>query len=101
MTSSSLTRGNAVIVTGAARGIGRAIALRLAQDGYEIAVNDVALNLAALETLAEEIRSKGRKAIVITGDVSQEDVVQSLVDKTVAELGELYIVRRLKPWSRD
>jgi NAD(P)-dependent dehydrogenase (short-subunit alcohol dehydrogenase family) len=83
----------AAIVTGAAQGIGRAIALRLAQDGYDVAVNDLSHSSAALETLVEEIRAKGRKAIVIHGDISKEEVVQTLVDQTVADLGELYIVR--------
>ena len=87
----------AAIISGAAQGIGRAIALRLAQDGYDIAVNDIPLSSAALETLTEEIRSKGRKAIVVTGDISQEQVVQLLVDKTVEELGELRVVRMPRP----
>ena len=87
----------AAIISGAAQGIGRAIALRLAQDGYDIAVNDISLSSAALETLTEEIRSKGRKAIVVTGDISQEQVVQLLVDKTVEELGELRVVRMPRP----
>jgi NAD(P)-dependent dehydrogenase (short-subunit alcohol dehydrogenase family) len=62
----------AAIVTGAAQGIGRAIALRLAQDGYDMALNDLSRSSAALETLAEEIRAKGRKAIVVHGDISKE-----------------------------
>lgn len=93
MSSPSAPRGTAAIVTGAAQGIGRAIALRLAQDGYNVAVNDLESNAAALESLAAEIKSHGRKAIVITGNVSQEQAVQALVDQTVADLGELYIVR--------
>ena len=96
MTSPTPRKG-AAIITGAARGIGRAIALRLAQDGYNIAVNDITQNSAELESLTEEIRSKGRKAIAVPGDISKEDVVQQLVDKTVEELGGLYVVCTLKP----
>jgi len=80
------------VVTGAGQGLGRAIALRLAQDGFDIALNDLASNLPALESVGEEIRGKGRKAITVTGDVGQEDAVQNLVDRTVAELGELYVM---------
>jgi NAD(P)-dependent dehydrogenase (short-subunit alcohol dehydrogenase family) len=91
--SSSIPTQRAAIVTGAAQGIGRAIALRLAQDGYDMALNDLSRSSAALETLAEEIKAKGRKAIVVHEDISKEEVVQALVDQTVADLGELYIVR--------
>jgi len=42
--------------------------------------------------VAEEIRAKGRKAIAIVGDVSQEQDVQTLVDRTVADLGALYVM---------
>lgn len=97
LTMASTASKGAAIISGAAQGIGRAIALRLAQDGYDIAVNDIPLSSAALETLTEEIRSKGRKAIVVTGDISQEQVVQLLVDKTVEELGELRVVRMPRP----
>jgi meso-butanediol dehydrogenase/(S,S)-butanediol dehydrogenase/diacetyl reductase len=85
----------AAIVTGSGQGLGRAIALRLAQDGYDIALNDLASNVTALESLAEEIKAKGRKAITVIGDVGQEVAVQTLVDRTVAELGELYVVGSL------
>lgn len=46
-------------VSGAARGIGRAIALRLARDGFNVAVNDLKSNLPALEATADEIRAIG------------------------------------------
>ncbi|KAF8510523.1 acetoin reductase family protein [Hysterangium stoloniferum] len=82
----------AAIVTGSARGIGRAVALQLADDGYDIALNDLASNFSALEAVADEIRAKGRKAIAIVADVSQEQDVQTLVDRTVADLGDLYVM---------
>ena len=47
-------------VSGAARGIGKAIALRLARDGFNVGVNDVKNNLPALEETAKEIKSLGR-----------------------------------------
>ncbi|CAE6501632.1 unnamed protein product [Rhizoctonia solani] len=80
------------IVTGSAQGIGRAIALRLASDGNDVAVNDINLKQNELEKLVEEIKRLGRKAISIPGDVSKEQEVQNMVTKTVDELGSLDIV---------
>lgn len=80
-------------VTGAAQGIGRAIALRLADDGLDVAVNDIESKTKALNSVADEIRSKGRKAIAIVADCTQESEVQRLVDETVKELGHLDVVR--------
>ncbi|KAL6407991.1 hypothetical protein AUP68_09034 [Ilyonectria robusta] len=80
------------IVTGASQGIGRAIALRLAEDGFDLAVNDLPSQQQKLDELDHEIRARGRKAIVITGDVSDETDVQRLVDDTVSALGELNVM---------
>ncbi|CAE6487686.1 unnamed protein product [Rhizoctonia solani] len=80
------------IVTGAAQGIGRAIALKLASDGNDVAVNDINTKQHELEQLVEEIKKIGRKAIAITGDVSKEPEVQGMVAKTVDVLGSLDIM---------
>ncbi|CAE6420193.1 unnamed protein product [Rhizoctonia solani] len=80
------------IVTGAAQGIGRAIALRLASDGNDVAVNDIDTKQNELEQLIEEIKLLGRKAISIPGDVSKEKEVQAMVTKTVNALGSLDIM---------
>lgn len=80
------------IVTGSAQGIGRAIALRLADDGFDVAVNDVASKKDLLEELSKEIEEKGRKAIVAAADVSVESEVQAMVELTVKELGGLDVV---------
>ncbi|KAF8877169.1 NAD(P)-binding protein [Infundibulicybe gibba] len=77
------------VVTGAARGMGRAIALRLATDGFDVAVNDLPSGKEGLETLAAEITQKGRKAMVMTGDVSKEKDVKALVENAVETLGDL------------
>ncbi|ESK84365.1 acetoin reductase [Moniliophthora roreri MCA 2997] len=81
-----------VIITGSAQGIGRAIALRLASDGYDIAVNDIAPQKEHLESLKSEIESKRRKSIVVIADVSKEEEVQKMVDTTVKELGGLDVM---------
>ncbi|CAE6474789.1 unnamed protein product [Rhizoctonia solani] len=80
------------IVTGAAQGIGRAIALRLASDGVDVAVNDINIKQNELEQLAKEIKGVGRKAIIITGDVTKEIETQEMVAKTVEALGNLDIM---------
>jgi NAD(P)-dependent dehydrogenase (short-subunit alcohol dehydrogenase family) len=58
------------LVTGAANGIGKGIALRLAADGFDVPVNDVESNLAELEALARELRSVGRRTAAVVADVS-------------------------------
>jgi 3-oxoacyl-[acyl-carrier protein] reductase len=65
------------IVTGAGSGIGRAVALRLAGDGYKVTVNDI--RLEAAEAVVGEIRSLGGEAVAVGGDVSLEDDVASIL----------------------
>lgn len=81
------------IVTGAAQGIGRAIALRLAEDGLDVALNDIVSNHALLENVAAEVRAKGRQALIVVADCSVEQDVQTMVDETVKQLGSLDVVR--------
>lgn len=83
---------NTAIITGAAQGIGRAIAVRLAEDGFDVTVNDVAEQAEKLNGVVATIRAKGRKALAVLGDVSVEDDVKQLVEKTVEELGGLDVM---------
>lgn len=80
------------LVTGAARGIGRAISHRLANDGYDVAVNDLESNLSALQSLTEEIQAKGRRSISVVGNVAVEQQVKDMVSKVVSELGSLDVM---------
>ena len=80
------------IVTGAAQGIGYSIAHRLADDGLDVVVNDLPAKKEKLEEVAKELEAKGRRAVAITGDVSVEEDVKALVEKTVETLGELNCV---------
>lgn len=73
------------LVTGAGQGIGRAIALRLANDGADIAITD--LNKEKMNAVAEEVRSIGRKATVFKADVSDRKKVYAAIDHAEDELG--------------
>ncbi|KZP28719.1 NAD-binding protein [Athelia psychrophila] len=80
------------LVTGSAQGIGRAVSLRLADDGFDVAVNDIPAKQPALDTLVEEIKAKGRKAFAVPADVSQEDQVRGMVESAVKNLGGLDVM---------
>ncbi|OQE45106.1 hypothetical protein PENCOP_c002G05176 [Penicillium coprophilum] len=82
----------AAIVTGASQGIGRAISLRLADDGFDVAVNDIAARHSELQSLKAEIESKGRSSVAVVGDVSIEEDVNQLVEVTVEALGHLAVM---------
>ncbi len=77
--------GKVALVTGAGQGIGRGIALRLAQDGADIAIVD--LNLQKMDAVADEVRATGRKATTFRADVSRRDDVYAAVDHAEKELG--------------
>ncbi|KAI9451788.1 NAD-binding protein [Russula earlei] len=79
------------LVTGAARGIGRAIAIRLAEDGFDVAVNDLP-GTPELDEVIKAIESKGRRAVAAPGDVSEESVVTDMIQRTVSTLGSLDVM---------
>jgi 3-oxoacyl-[acyl-carrier protein] reductase len=92
MTTPSLPlAGKRALVTGGARGIGAAIALKLAQDGADVAVT-YEKSADKAEALAAEIRALGRKAVAIQADAADLDASVAAVDKTVADLGGLDIL---------
>jgi NAD(P)-dependent dehydrogenase (short-subunit alcohol dehydrogenase family) len=77
-----------VLITGAAKRLGRAIALKLAGAGYDIAVHYRA-SKAEAETLAGEVKALGRRAALIEGDLAEEAQVETFVARAVAALGPL------------
>lgn len=83
-------QGKTAIVTGAASGMGRSIALLYAAEGAQVAVSDI--NLEAAERVVEEIKSAGGEAFAIRTNVASESDIQQLVDQTVERYGTLDIL---------
>ncbi|KAM5541266.1 hypothetical protein V8D89_005195 [Ganoderma adspersum] len=91
MSAPNPTAKRVAIITGAAEGIGRSIALRLAKDGLDLGLFDLPRAKDRLEDLAEQVRKEhGTRVVTVCGDVSREDDVKGLVDAVVRELGGLY-----------
>jgi hypothetical protein len=89
------THPRVALITGAARGIGRGIALRLASDGFDVALNDLPSSAGELADTAEEIKKVGRRAFCVLADVSDEGQVSRMVRAVVAELGSIDVVRNV------
>jgi len=87
------------LVTGSAQGIGRAVAIRLARDGFDVALNDLPAKSAVLEDLAAELQRGGEtegpyhpRTCIVAGDVSKEDEVKRMIDTAVDMFGSLDVM---------
>jgi 2-hydroxycyclohexanecarboxyl-CoA dehydrogenase len=98
--ASQITRleGKVAIVTGAAQGIGRAIAMRIAAEGAAVAVADIQADKA--ESTAAEIRAAGGKAIAVKLDVSRLDDAIAAADRVERELGPIDILVNNAGWDK-
>src|SRR5207244_9795707 len=83
-------KGKVAIVTGAAQGIGRAIAEALARDGADVAVVD--LDVTRAQETAQAVSSQGRRALVIKANVAEWADVAAMADRVLAELGRIDIL---------
>jgi glucose 1-dehydrogenase/3-oxoacyl-[acyl-carrier protein] reductase len=84
--------GKVALVTGAARGIGRGIAEVFAEEGADVAVNDIEITPEGAESVVSWIRSKGRRSIAVKADVSDRAAVEAMFEKVWEELGPIDIL---------
>ncbi|MBK8374790.1 MAG: SDR family oxidoreductase [Sphingomonadales bacterium] len=94
-----LCDGRTVIITGAARGLGRAYALAFGAEGANVVVNDIGTSLAgegrdtsAADDVVAEIKAAGGKALANYEDITDWDAAKRIVDAAVAEFGDLHVV---------
>jgi NAD(P)-dependent dehydrogenase (short-subunit alcohol dehydrogenase family) len=91
--------GRTVIITGAARGLGRAYALAFAAEGSNVVVNDIGTSLvgegrdtSAADAVVTEIKAAGGRALANYEDITDWDAAKRIVDAAVAEFGDLHVV---------
>lgn len=87
------------IVTGSGQGIGREIALTLAEHGASVVINDI--NATSANEVAAEIVARNGKSIVLTADITVQEQVASLVDQTISSLGQIDILVNNAGITRD
>ncbi|PZH44417.1 3-oxoacyl-[acyl-carrier-protein] reductase [Staphylococcus aureus] len=88
------------LVTGASRGIGRSIALQLAEEGYNVAVNYAGSKEKA-EAVVEEIKAKGVDSFAIQANVADADEVKAMIKEVVSQLGSLDVLVNNAGITRD
>jgi NAD(P)-dependent dehydrogenase (short-subunit alcohol dehydrogenase family) len=81
------------LVTGASRGIGRAIACRLSKDGFTVVINDLPSQKSQLEEVQAHITQRGGKALIFLADVTLENEVIQMIESVVEQTGGLDVVR--------
>ena len=92
--------GKVALVTGSGRGIGKAIALKLAENGATLVINDVGDSAPAEQTVAE-IKNLNRQAIVVMADVSSSAYVTKMVETAIATYGKVDILVNNAGVARD
>lgn len=85
-------QGRIAIVTGSSRGIGRAIALGLGRDGFDLVITDVPAQAAELQTVAAAVTAMGRRCAAEFADVSDAAQVQALIDAVIAKFGVIDVL---------
>ena len=98
--SEKFLAGKVALVTGASRGIGRAIALKLAADGAKVAIN-FAGNVAKAEEVKAEIETLGSEAILVQGSVADFETVAEIVKKVTETFGKIDILVNNAGITRD
>ena len=85
-----MLKGKTAIITGSGRGIGRAIALAMAEQGANIVVNDV--NMESAGEVVAEIEAMGRQAIAVKADVTSEEQIKEMIETCINRFGKLDIL---------
>ena len=85
-----LLKDKVAIITGGGRGIGRALALRYAEEGARLFLPDISLERA--EGVADEIRAKGGEAVAIETDISDENATKKMAEKVIQQYGKVDIL---------
>lgn len=88
------------LVTGASRGIGRSIAIQLAEEGYKVAVN-YAGNKEKADAVVEEIKAKGVEAFAIQANVANGDEVKAMIKEVVSQFGSVDVLVNNAGITRD
>ncbi len=78
------------IITGGAKGMGRGIALKFAEEGCDVVVN--ALHIEGAQKVADEVAARGRESLAIKADISKSAEVQDMVDRTIKKFGKIDIL---------
>lgn len=95
-----MLKGKVAVITGSGRGIGKAIAMKLAENGADIVINDIPGSDYADDT-KKEIEALGVKAIVVRGDVRKTEDVENLISETIKAFGKIDILVNNAGITRD
>ena len=89
-----------VFVTGASRGIGKEVALKYAENGYDVIINYVS-DKTDVEALEKEFKEKGADTLILKADVSNPEEVQNVVDKAIEKFGKIDVLVNNAGITRD
>lgn len=89
------------LITGGSQGIGEAIALRLAEDGFDVAILDIRGKEGQMQAVSQRINEIGRRSHWVVGDVADEASVKNAVESVVQTLGSLDVVSFVTCQSQD
>ena len=89
-----------VFVTGASRGIGKEVALKYAENGYDVIINYVS-DKTDVEALEKEFKEKGADTLILKADVSNSEEVQNVVDKAIEKFGKIDVLVNNAGITRD
>lgn len=93
--------GQVAIITGSSRGIGRAIAIKLASHGANVVINSTDQSIPEAEEVKATIEKAGGRAIIVTGDVTKTETAKKIIDETIKAFGKIDILVNNVGTTRD